>query len=347
MNDLMLGPDYAAWLTDLKSRIQRSRTQAALAVNHELVRLYHHIGTEILARQNTQGWGAKVIDRLAADLVSAFPDMRGLSASNLKYMKVFANLCPGCLIGQQAADQLPWFHIVTLLTKVPDPDQREWYAIRAVERAWSRATLQANIKAQLHLREGAAVTNFKQRLPEPQVQIVQEILKDPYHFDFLGLGAEAHERDIENALVRHITRFLLELGAGFAFVGRQHRLEVNGDEFFIDLLFYHVRLKRYVVVELKAGAFAPEHAGQLNFYLAAVDAQLKAPDDNPTIGLLLCKTKNQLVAEYALSGIAKPMGVAEFELLRALPEPLDTSLPTVEQLEEELNAGLEDGGKDE
>jgi len=347
MKDLIIGPDYAAWVADLKSRIQRAQTRAALAVNQELVRLYHHIGSEILARQDRQGWGAKVIDRLAVDLRAAFPDMRGLSASNLKYMRYFAELCPALQFGQQAADQLPWFHIVTLLTKVTDPDQREWYAIRAVERAWSRATLQANIKAQLHLREGAAVTNFKQRLPDPQAQLAQEILKDPYHFDFLGLGDEAHERDIENALVRHITRFLLELGAGFAFVGRQQRIEVAGDEFFIDLLFYHVRLKRYVVVELKAGAFAPEHAGQLNFYLAAVDAQLKAADDNPTIGILLCKTKNQLVAEYALSGIAKPMGVAEYQLLRALPEPLDTSLPTVEQLEEELNAGMEDGGKDE
>ena len=347
MTDLIAGPDYAAWLADLKTRIQRARSQAALAVNQELVRLYHHLGSEILARQDRQGWGAKVIDRLAVDLAAEFPDMKGLSSRNLKYMKVFAELCPALQIGQQPAAQLPWFHIVTLLTKVTDPDQREWYAIRAVERAWSRATLQANIKAQLHLREGAAVTNFAQRLPEPQVQLAQEILKDPYHFDFLGLGDEAHERDIENALVRHITRFLLELGAGFAFVGRQQRIEVNGDEFFIDLLFYHVRLKRYVVVELKAGAFAPEHAGQLNFYLAAVDAQLKAADDNPTIGLLLCKTKNQLVAEYALSGIAKPMGVAEYQLLRALPEPLDTSLPTVEELEEELNAGLEDGGKDE
>jgi predicted nuclease of restriction endonuclease-like (RecB) superfamily len=347
MTDLIVGPDYAAWLADLKSRIQRARSQAALAVNQELVRLYHHIGSEILVRQDRQGWGAKVIDRLAVDLAAAFPDMKGLSSRNLKYMKVFAELCPALQIGQQPAAQLPWFHIVTLLTKVQDPDQREWYAIRAVERAWSRATLEASIKAQLHLREGAAVTNFAQRLPEPQVQLAQEILKDPYHFDFLGLGDEAHERDIENALVRHITRFLLELGAGFAFVGRQQRIEVNGDEFFIDLLFYHVRLKRYVVVELKAGAFAPEHAGQLNFYLAAVDAQLKAADDNPTIGLLLCKTKNQLVAEYALSGIAKPMGVAEYQLLRALPEPLDTSLPTVEQLEEELNAGLDDEGKDE
>jgi predicted nuclease of restriction endonuclease-like (RecB) superfamily len=347
MSDQLIPADYASWLADLKSRIQHSRTQAALAVNQELVRLYHHIGSEILARQGRQGWGAKVVDRLAADLRAAFPDMKGLSASNLKYMRYFAELCPSLQIGQQPADQLPWFHIVTLLTKVADPDQREWYAIRAVERAWSRPTLQTNIKAQLHLREGAALTNFKQRLPEPQVQLAQEILKDPYHFDFLGLGDEAHERDIENALVRHITRFLLELGAGFAFVGRQQRIEVNGDEFFIDLLFYHVRLKRYVVVELKAGEFKPEHAGQLNFYLAAVDAQVKGQDDNPTIGLLLCKTKNQLVAEYALSGIAKPMGVAEYQLLRALPEPLDTSLPTVEQLEEELNAGFTKESNDE
>jgi predicted nuclease of restriction endonuclease-like (RecB) superfamily len=182
MTDLIVGPDYAAWLVDLKSRIQRARSQAALAVNHELVHLYHHLGSEILARQNRQGWGAKVIDRLAVDLRAAFPDMRGLSASNLKCMRFFAELCPALQIGQQPADQLPWFHIVTLLTKVPDPDQREWYAIRAVERAWSRPTLQANIKAQLHLREGAAVTNFAQRLPEPQVQLAQEILKDPYHF---------------------------------------------------------------------------------------------------------------------------------------------------------------------
>jgi predicted nuclease of restriction endonuclease-like (RecB) superfamily len=306
--------------------------------------LYHHIGKDILVRQHHQGWGAKVIDRLAIDLASAFPDMKGFSSRNLKYMKVFAELCPDLHIGQQSAAQLPWFHIVTLLTKLTDPDQREWYAIRAVERAWSRATLQGNIKAQLHLREGAAVTNFAHRLPAPEVQLAQEILKDPYQFDFLGLGEEAHEKDIENALVRHITHFLLELGAGFAFVGRQKRIEVDGDEFFIDLLFYHTRLKRYVVVELKAGSFKPEHAGQLNFYLAAVDGQVKAPDDNPTIGLLLCKTQNRLVAEYALSGIAKPMGIAEYQLLRALPEPLDTNLPTIEQLEQELNVELGDEG---
>jgi predicted nuclease of restriction endonuclease-like (RecB) superfamily len=347
INDLTTHDGYAAGLADLKSRIQRARSQATLVVNQELVHLYHQLGREILDRQRRQGWGAKVIDRLAVDLRAAFPDMKGLSSSNLKYMRFFAELCPALQFGQQPADQLPWFHIVTLLTKVADVETREWYGLRAAERAWSRATLEANIKAQLHLREGAALTNFDRRLPENQAQLAQEILKDPYHFDFLGLGDEAHEKDIEGALVRHITRFLLELGAGFAFVGRQQRIEVSGDEFFIDLLFYHTRLKRYVVVELKAGGFKPEHAGQLNFYLAAVDAQIKAPDDQPTIGLLLCKTKNRLVAEYALSGMAKPMGVAEYQLLRALPDPLDTKLPTVEQLEEELNADLGDGGSDE
>jgi predicted nuclease of restriction endonuclease-like (RecB) superfamily len=343
MSEHLLGDEYAGWLARLKSEIQAARTQAALAVNRELVRLYHRIGTEILERQGRQGWGARVIARLSSDLRAEFPDMKGLSGTNLKYMRVFAELCPDVAIGQQAADQLPWFHIVVLLTKVSEPSEREWYAAQAIEQGWSRATLEAQIKSQLHLRQGAALTNFSRHLAAPHAQLAVEALKDPYHFDFLGLGEEAHEHDIENALVRHITRFLLELGSGFAFVGRQHRIEVAGDEFFIDLLFYHTRLKCYVVVELKATAFKPEHAGQLNFYLAAVDAQMKGEDDRATIGLLLCKTKNKLVAEYALSGIAKPMGVAEYQLVRALPEPLDTKLPTIAQLEDELGAVLGNG----
>ena len=200
----------------------------------------------------------------------------------------------------------------------------------------SRVTRDQHIKKRLHLRQGGAVTNFDQQLPALQARLAVEALKDPYFFDFLGLGDEAHERDIENALIRHVTRFLLELGAGFAFVGRQFRLEVGGDEFFIDLLFYHTRLKCYVVVELKGVDFKPEHTGQLNFYLSAVDAQIKAPDDRPSIGLLLCKKQNRMVAEYALSGINKPIGIAEYQLVRALPEPLDTSLPTIEQIEAEL-----------
>ena len=312
-----------------------------LAANEMQIRLYHEIGREILDRQNQQGWGAKVIDRLSSDLRTAFPEMKGLSSRNLKYMKFFAQECPDFQIGQQSAAQLPWFHIVTLITKIPEPALREWYAREALAQAWPRETLAIQIKNQLHLRQGAAVTNFERRLVPPQAGLASQILKDPYHFDFLGLGDEAHERDIEGALIRHITRFLLELGAGFAFVGRQFRLEVAGDEFFVDLLFYHTRLKCYVVVEIKAHAFKPEHAGQLNFYLSAVDAQIKAADDRPTIGLLLCRTQNRLVAEYALSGIDKPVGVAEYQLVRALPEPLDTSLPSIEEIEAEFSRGLE------
>lgn len=327
---------YAAWLRQLKADISASRKRAAMAVNSELVELYARIGREILSRQQEQGWGAKVIDRLAQDLKGAFPDMRGWSSRNLKYMAFFAQHCPDGLFGQQAAAQLPWFHIVVLLTKLEDKDERAWYAMQASTHGWSRSTLEANIKDQLRLRQGAAVTNFDVRLPTSQSALAQETLKDPYLFDFLGLGNEAQERDIEDGLVQHITRFLLELGAGFAFMGRQYRLEVAGDEFFIDLLFYHTRLKCYVVVELKASAFKPEHAGQLNFYLAAVDAQLKAPDDKPTIGLLLCRQQNRLVAEYALSGIDKPIGVAEYQLLRDLPPTLKQSLPSIAAIEAEL-----------
>ncbi len=332
-----LPADYGPWLADLKQRIQGARTRAVLAANAEQIRLYHDLGREILARQATAGWGTKIIERLSVDLSAAFPDMKGLSTRNLKYMKVFAQECPDFVIGQQAAAQLPWFHIVTLITKVSDPAMRAWYAREAVTQGWPRDTLTLHIKNQLHARQGAAVTNFAKRLEPVQATLATQVLKDPYHFDFLGLGDEAHERDIENALIRHITRFLLELGAGFAFVGRQFRLEVAGDEFFIDLLFYHTRLKCYVVVELKAHAFKPEHVGQLNFYLSAIDAQVKAADDKPTIGLLLCRTQNRLVAEYALSGIDKPIGVAEYELVRALPSPLDTNLPSIEELETELS----------
>jgi predicted nuclease of restriction endonuclease-like (RecB) superfamily len=337
-----LPADYADWLNSLKQRIQGARQRALLAVNDAQIRLYHDIGREILERQSQQGWGAKVIDHLSADLRAAFPEMRGFSSRNLKYMKVFAQECPELQIGQQSAAQLPWFHIITLITKLSDPALRDWYAREALAQSWPRETLTIQIKNQLHLRQGAAVTNFERRLAPPQAGLAAQILKDPYHFDFLGLGDEAHERDIENALIRHITRFLLELGAGFAFVGRQFRLEVAGEEFFIDLLFYHTRLKCYVVVELKAHSFKPEHAGQLNFYLSALDAQVKTPDDKPTIGLLLCRTQNRLVAEYALTGIDKPIGVAEYQLVRALPEPLDTSLPSIEEIEAELSRDLED-----
>lgn len=334
---------YADWLTQLKGDITQARQRAALAVNAELVQLYHRLGGEIQQRQEAHGWGAKVIERLARDLKDAFPDMKGWSASNLKYMRFFAQHCPGRQFGQQAADQLPWFHVVTLLTKLDSPAEREWYAQQTVLHGWSRSTLELNIKSRLQQRQGSAVTNFVTRLPAADSALAQETLKDPYLFDFLGLGHDAQEREIEEGLIRHITRFLLELGAGFAFVGRQFRLEVGGDEFFIDLLFYHTRLKCYVVVELKATAFKPEHAGQLNFYLAAVDAQIKAEDDKPTIGLLLCKQQNRLVAEYALSGIDKPIGVAEYQLLRDLPDTLGRNLPSIAEIEAELAGELDTG----
>ena len=328
--------DYADWLADIKTRVVAARQRAALAANAELIQLYWQIGRDILQRQSVQGWGSKVIERLARDLREAFPDMKGFSRANLLYMRAFAEAWDEAAIVQQVAGQLPWWHNVLLITRIKDPALRLSYAEQALAEGWSRATLERHIRNRWIERQGQAVTNFDTRLPAPHSQLAHETLKDPYLFDFLGLGDDAHEREIENALIRHITKFLLELGSGFAYIGRQFRLEVNGDEFFIDLLFYHTRLKCYVVVELKAIAFRPEHAGQLNFYLTAVDKQVKAPDDKPTIGLLLCKTQNRLVAEYALSGIDKPIGVAEYELVRTLPEPLVTSLPTVEQLESEL-----------
>ena len=336
---------YADWLTQLKGDITQARQRAALAVNAELVQLYHRLGSEIQQRQEAHGWGAKIIERLARDLKDAFPEMKGWSASNLKYMRFFAQHCPDRQFGQQPADQLPWFHVVTLLTKLDSPAEREWYAQQTVLQGWSRSTLELNIKSRLQQRQGSAVTNFVSRLPAADSALAQETLKDPYLFDFLGLGHDAQEREIEEGLIRHITRFLLELGAGFAFVGRQFRLEVGGDEFFIDLLFYHTRLKCYVVVELKATAFKPEHAGQLNFYLAAVDAQIKAEDDKPTIGLLLCKQQNRLVAEYALSGIDKPIGVAEYQLLRDLPDTLGRNLPSIAEIEAELAGELDTGSE--
>ncbi len=336
ISGLLSAPEgYADWLASIKSRVVAARNRAALAVNAELIRLYHDIGKDILERQARDGWGSKVITRVANDLKAAFPDIKGFSARNVKYMRYFAEHCPDGLFGQQPAAQLPWFHIVTLLTKA-EQQEREWYASCAVAQGWSRLTLERNLENRLRQRQGAAITNFPMRLPTPDSALAHETLKDPYLFDFLGLADDAHEREIENALIRHITRFLIELGSGFAYVGRQFRLEVGGDEFFIDLLFYHTRLKCFVVIEIKGGKFKPEHIGQLNFYLTAVDAQIKAPDDKPSIGLLLCRKQNRLVAQYAVNGIEKPIGIAEFDLLRNLPQPLADNLPRIEDIEAEL-----------
>ncbi|MBF0614897.1 MAG: DUF1016 family protein [Magnetococcales bacterium] len=332
-----LPADYAPWLAELKSRIHNAQQRAALAVNRELVLLYWQIGRDILARQGREGWGAKVIERLAQDLRSAFPEMKGFSRANLMYMRAFAEAWPDAEIVQQAVGQLPWGHNLVLITKLKAPELRLAYARRALEHGWSRNVLSIHIERQWLEREGKAASNFALCLPKPHSDLAQESLKDPYLFDFLGVGDEAGERAIEAAIVQHITDFLLELGAGFAFVGRQVHLEVGGEDFFIDLLFYHLKLRCFVVIELKAGAFKPEHTGQLGFYLTAVDAQMRREHDGPTIGLLLCKSKNKVVAEYALRDSRQPMGVAEYQLIEALPAELQTSLPSIEAIEQALS----------
>jgi len=330
---------YLGWLADLKNRIHIAQQRASLAVNRELVLLYWQIGQDILARQAAQGWGAKVIERLSQDLRTAFPEMKGFSSRNLKYMRAFAEAWPDERFVQQAAAQLPWFHLCTLIDKLKTPEERGWYLSKAIEHNWSRNILVMQIESRLLERSGAAVTNFALSLPKPQSDLARESLKDPYRFDFLGLTEEAQEREIEDALVKHVTSFLLELGAGFAFVGRQVLLDVGGEEFFLDLLFYHLKLRCYVVIELKAGKFKPEHLGQLSFYLTVVDAQVKHPTDGPTIGLLLCKSKNQVVAEYALRDRSQPLGVAEYQLVESLPPELSSSLPSIKQIEQELAGG--------
>lgn len=327
---------YAGWLAELKGRIHVAQQRATLAVNRELVLLYWQIGRDILTRQIEQGWGAKIIERLATDLRAAFPDMKGFSPRNLKYMRAFAEAWPDESFVQEVLAQLPWYHQLALLEKLPGPQTRRWYAAQAIEHNWSRNVLVMQIESRLLDRSGKAVTNFDARLPAPHSDLARESLKDPYRFDFLGLTDEAQEREIEHALVRHVTEFLLELGAGFAFVGRQVLLEVGDEDFFIDLLFYHLKLRCYIVVELKAGKFKPEHLGQLGFYLTAVDRQMKADHDNATIGLLLCKSRNEVVAEYALGDTSQPMGIAEYRLAQSLPADLQTSLPSIEQIEREL-----------
>jgi predicted nuclease of restriction endonuclease-like (RecB) superfamily len=302
---------WRRWFGDLKGRIHGAQQRAMLAVNRELVLLYWHIGRDILDRQAGQGWGAKVIERLARDLRIALPDMQGFSPRNLKYMRAFAQAWPDTEFVQAVLAQLPWYHQLALLDKLPGPETRRGYAAKAIEHNWSRNVLVMQIETRLLERSGKAVTNFVAQLPARRSDLARESIKDPYRFDFLGLTDDAQEREIENALVKHVTEFLLELGAGFAFVGRQVLLDVGGDEFFIDLLFYHLKLRCYVVIELNGGKFKPEHLGQLSFYLTAVDAQVKHAQDSPTIGLLLCKSKNKVVAEYALRDKAQPLGVAE------------------------------------
>ena len=347
----LLPVDYAVFFESLKHRVQQAQTRAVLSVNRELIQLYWDIGRSIVERQEREGWGKGVVDRLASDMQKAFPGIQGFSPRNVWRMRAFflayrelpANLTQPASdfdspILPQAAAEIPWFHNVILLEKLKDPAERLWYAAKTLEHGWSRAVLTVQIESELYRRQGKAVSNFAVTLPAPQSDLVQQSFKDPYLFDFLTLHDEAIERDLEQGLVDHVQKFLIELGAGFAFVGRQVALSVGEEDDYIDLLFYHLKLRCFVVIDLKMKKFTPADAGQMNYYLSAVDSLMKHPSDDPSIGLILCKSRDRVKAEYALRDISKPIGVAEWQtkLVQSLPEPLRSNLPTIEQIEEEL-----------
>ncbi|CAH1525979.1 conserved hypothetical protein [Vibrio owensii] len=332
--------EYQNWLLTLKQQVQQSQQKASLAVNAELVALYWSIGNQIAIKQQDQGWGTKVVEQLAQDLKQAFPSMKGLSRSNLMSMRAFALAWPDFesnSIVQQAVGQIPWGHNVLIIQKLEEYEERLWYATEVVKNGWSRAVLAHQVESGLLKRTGNAVNNFEITLPQPNSELAAQTLKDPYNFDFLDLNIEAKERDIENALMKHITAFLLELGSGFALVGQQYNLNVGGDDFFIDLLFYHLNLRCYVVIELKADKLTPKDVGQLDFYLSAVDGELKRADDAPTIGLLLCKERNRVVAEYAVRNKTSPIGIAEYKLSEMLPREIQGQLPSIEDIEATLS----------
>lgn len=331
--------DYAETLAEIKERIQQERLRVVLAANSAMMLLYWDIGRLILDRQERAGWGAKIIDRLSADLRAANPEMQGLSPRNLKYMRAFAAAWPDRAIVQRVVAQLPWRQNLALLERLADTGTRLWYAGQALQHGWSQPVLCLQIDGRAHERHGKALTNFKSTLPPEDSDMAAQVFKDPYLFDFLGTADPRREREVEKALIDHLQRFLLELGSGFAFVGRQVHLEFASRDCYLDLLFYHLKLRCYVVIELKAVPFDPAFIGQINVYLSAVDDLLRHPDDKPTVGLLLCRSKDRIVVEYALRDLKKPIGVAGWEtkLVEKLPKDLEGSLPTVHELEAELS----------
>ncbi len=368
---------YARLLEDIKDRIRHAQVRAAVAANRELIRLYWDIGREIVQRQEQEGWGTGVINRLAADLQASFPGQAGFSRTNIHRMRAFyvtyAATAPDVpkAVGQssgeivpqgvgqfpdagrtpilpasdraslpQAVAEIPWGHNVVLLEKLKDSRTRLWYAEKALHHGWSRAVLVHQIELNLCAREGRAMTNFDQTLPAPQSDLAQQTLKDPYVFDFLTLAEEARERELERGLLEHLRDFMLELGVGFAFVGSQYHLEIDGKDYYLDLLFYHLKLRAFVVIDLKVEEFKPEFAGKMNFYLSAVDDRLRQSDDRASIGIILCKAREKVTVEYALRDTRKPIGVSEYRLTAALPQELRSSLPTVEEFEAELGASI-------
>jgi len=338
---------YFTFLGEVKNRLLTAQLRAANAVNIESLKFYWKLGKDIQEIQSAHTWGSKFLDQLSKDLQTSNPGMSGFSRRSLEYMRLLANVYPDDAdFIQQPAAKLPWATLQLLLDKFKNEnEQRSWYALEAIKNGWSRPTLNTHIKSELYERQGIAeskVSNFQHLLPSPQSDLAEEMLKNPYNFDFLTITREANERDIENNLVEHIRKFLLELGAGFAFVGTQIPLTVDDEDFFIDVLFYHLKLRCYVVVELKAKKFKAADLGQLSFYLTAVDEQLRHPQDNPSIGILLCESRSKIVAEYALRRISAPIGISEYSLSKALPKELKSSLPTIEQIEAGLNEAKDD-----
>ncbi|MFO7579687.1 MAG: PDDEXK nuclease domain-containing protein [Nitrosomonas halophila] len=355
---------YRDWLASVKSRIYAARMNIALSANSELIALYYELGARITERESTAQWGSGFIDAFSKDLRSSFPDVGGFSAKNLRYCRAFFRFycCPAIwqqAVAKLASDpwagveaelarqlvQIPWGHHIQIFSKCSELAEAGFYIGQTIEQGWSRDVLALQLKSRLYDRAGKAVTNFPRTLPTSQSDLAQQTLKDPYTFDFMAMTAPYNERDVERQLTRHITQFLLELGKGFAFIGRQYHLEVAGNDYYIDLLFYHIILKCYVVVELKNRKFIPEYAGKLNFYLSAVDSLLKRDDDHPTIGLLLCRDKNNIEVEFALRDLNKPMGVSEYTLVETLPDNLKGALPTVEEIEQDLQQ-LQEGSSE-
>lgn len=331
--------EYKNWLVELKNKIRSTQIKAAIAVNSTLILFYWELGKMISEKQTA--WGSKFLETLSKDLQDEFSEMKGFSVSNLKFCKLFYNYFSiRSQVENEMAEnlivKLPWGHIKIIITKIKSHTEAEFYTKQTIENNWSRDILDLQIKSNLYQRQGKSITNFKNTLPEPFSDLAIQTLKDPYVFDFLALDVKYRERDVENQLVQHITKFLLELGKGFAFIGQQYHLAIADNDYYIDLLFYHTRLKCYIVVELKNTKFIPEFAGKLNFYLSAVDSLIKQNDDNPTIGILLCKDKNNLEAEFALRDINKPIGISKWSLTENLPDNLKSSLPTIEEIEQEL-----------
>jgi predicted nuclease of restriction endonuclease-like (RecB) superfamily len=336
-DNLIKTDDYKAFIQDIKQRIQSAQIKAAVSVNQELLRLYWDLAERIVSKQQESAWGDGFLLQMSRDLQAEFPSIKGFSKRNLELMRQwyrFWSVEPA--IAQQLVSQIPWGHNLVIIGKIKNTDEAVFYAQKTIQNNWSRAVLTHQIEGGLYQRAGNAINNFLATLPSPHSDLARQTLKDPYNFDFLMLREQHDEQELENALILHITKFLLELGAGFSYLGRQYRLEVAGDEFFMDLLFYHVRLHCYVVIELKTVKFRPEFAGKLNFYISAVDGILKTEQDNPSIGILICKSKNDTVVEYTLQDVHKPIGVSEYTITKHLPEEFKSSLPSIEEIEAEL-----------